>query len=211
VIWRLRRLLPVNAWVQRERQTFRVERYRNMMDDARSVVVDPDVDLAFVHLPVPHPPGVFKRSTGNFTLGQDASYLDSLELADHALGELRELLERRDLWAHTTVIVSSDHGYRTFLWKGTLPEEAEAADRHPDYRVPFLVKLAGQQDGATYDDPLSTVVTRDLVLSLLRGDVSTRPELLAWLDRHRATEGELAREIPLIKAGVESPKQSSQW
>jgi hypothetical protein len=211
VVWRIRKLLRINEWVLRARQTFRVDRYRSMMDDAKAATVDPAVDLAFVHLPVPHPPGVFKRSTGEFTVDRDASYLDSLELADHALGELRGLLERRGLWANTTVIVSSDHGYRTFLWKGTLPEEATAADRHADYRVPFLVKLAGQNDGVAYDDQLSTVVTRDLVLALLRGDVSTRSELVAWLDRHRATEAELARELPLIRAGVESPKKSSQW
>jgi hypothetical protein len=39
-----------------------------------------------------------------------------------------------------------------------------------------------------YDAPFNTVVTHDLLLALMRREVSTPVEVVSWLDRHRSIE-----------------------
>jgi hypothetical protein len=45
-----------------------------------------------------------------------------------------------------------------------------------------MLKLPGQTAGVAYDRPFSAMVTHDLVLALLRGDLKTPGEATAWLD-----------------------------
>ena len=53
--------------------------------------------------------------------------------------------------------------------------------------VPFIVKLAGENRGVVYDRGFSGVVSSELVLAMLRGDVTTPQSATAWLDAHTAT------------------------
>jgi hypothetical protein len=66
-------------------------------------------------------------------------------------------------------MVSSDHSYRsaTALFGGAI-----------DRRVPFLIKMAGQHEGTTYTHKFNTVVSADLVLGILRQELSTVSEVM---------------------------------
>jgi hypothetical protein len=55
-----------------------------------------------------------------------------------------------------------------------------------DHRVPFIVKLAGRREPVTYSESFNTVVTHDLILALLRGEVSGSDSVVTWLNNHRA-------------------------
>jgi hypothetical protein len=101
--------------------------------------------------------------------------MDGAALTDLNLGELRREMEGAGVWNDTTVIISSDHWYR----------EANEMDGKMDHRVPFMIKLSGQTTGATYDRPFNTVLTQDLMLAILRGEVSTPQHVTRWLDEHR--------------------------
>jgi hypothetical protein len=46
--------------------------------------------------------------------------------------------------------------------------------------------LAGQRQSATYDAPFNTVLTQDLLLAILRGDLTDHASVSAWLDLHRS-------------------------
>jgi hypothetical protein len=46
--------------------------------------------------------------------------------------------------------------------------------------------MAGQHANVAYSAEFNTVVTSDLMLAVLRGDVRTPADATAWLDRHRA-------------------------
>jgi hypothetical protein len=71
--------------------------------------------------------------------------------------------------------MSSDHWYR----------ESQALDGKTDKRVPFLVKMAGQNAPVTFDTPFNTSVTQELVIAILRKEVVSSHDVVAWLDRHR--------------------------
>jgi len=151
--------------------------YGCMLARARQVATDPKLGFSLLHLPVPHAPHVYDRSTGRFTRKNSPidAYLDSLALADRTLGELRRAMETAQMWDSTTVLISSDHHYR----------ESAQLDGKDDLRVPFILKLAGQTEGFTYQQAFNTVLTQQLLLGILQGEVNTPQQAALWLDTHR--------------------------
>lgn len=172
--------------------------YEEIMEEARRIVTDPTVRLAYVHLPLPHPPGFYDRSRGRIDLSHKASYLDSVALADRAVGDLRRAMEQAGLWDASNVIVTSDHWWRAReVWS---PETGDPTARvywqeedrlmlpaTPEYRVPFILKPAGRAPApVSYAPAFNTFVSHDLVLSLLRGETRSAEDAARWLDQHRA-------------------------
>jgi hypothetical protein len=162
---------------QRDAKT---NRFFHLLDRARSIAADAAIGVALIHLPVPHSPAIYNRSTGRFTVTDRVSYLDSVALADRTFGEIRRTIEAAGLWDRTAVLVSSDHGWRTYLWRGT-PDwtaEDEAASRGETMGVPFLLKLPGQKGGLGYDRRFDTVVSAWLITAILDGSL-TDPNRIA--------------------------------
>jgi hypothetical protein len=120
-----------------------------------------DLNLTMLHFPVPHD----SRISGK-------SYVDNLALADQALGELRHALEERSRWDSSIVLLTSDH-----WWRG-----ADIVNGKRDHRIPFMLKLAGQKAEMEYDKPFNTVLTRNLLLELLRGNLASPADVAAWID-----------------------------
>jgi hypothetical protein len=171
-----------------EREKYTV-RYKRVLESALKASVDPDLDLIFVHSPAPHPPGIYDRTRNDFSLESKNGYIDNLELVDRTIGELRQAMESAGVWNQTTVIISADHWWRTEMWSRgpfwTREDEAVSGNKM-DHRVPFVVKLAGQREQLTYTAGFNTVVTHDLILALMRGEVSSPSSVAAWLDGHRS-------------------------
>lgn len=146
--------------------------HRGLLDEARAAVADTSLGLVFVHLAVPHYPPIYDREDDELTTlnYHIDGYYDNLVLADRTLGALRRTLEEAGLWDRSTVVLTSDHSRRA---------------GEDDWRVPFVVKLAGQHTGGpTYRAPFNTVALHDLTLALLRGAVSGG--VARWLDGWRA-------------------------
>jgi len=169
--------------VEREEK---IARLRYLRERATALASDPANGLVVLHLPAPHPPAVYDRATSTLApASRRISYVDSLALADHVLGEIRSGMEAKGLWDRSAVIVSADHGWRANLWRGgpqwTAEDEALPAD--DPVAVPFLVKLPGQQTTATWGEPFPTVRTRALVEKLLGGAPVPEDEvsLLLWV------------------------------
>ena len=172
----------------RERRRF-LDSYLGILEAARKVAIDPDVGLILVHLPVPHPPGIYDRHKSDFELDGESSYLDSLQLADRSLGELRRVMEDAGIWENTIVLVTSDHWWRDYLWRSLQIWSSEDENIMPgddDNRVPFLLKLANQNQAVTYDGKFNTVLIHDLILALLREEVSGPDSVVSWLGGHRS-------------------------
>jgi hypothetical protein len=153
--------------------------YHGMMASALAVATNPAYGLVFVHLGCPHPPHAFNSRTGRFDLKNSAiqGYADSLVLADRTVGEIRRALERAGMWDTTTVLVSTDHSYVS----------AEAFDGKYDPRIPFLLKMAGPTSAIDYKPEFNTLLTGDLLLAVLRREVSTPEDAARWIEAHRAT------------------------
>jgi hypothetical protein len=171
-----------------EREKYTV-RYKRVLESALKAAVDPDLDLVLVHSPAPHPPGIYDRLKNDFSLESKNGYIDNLELVDRTTGDLRRAMESAGIWDQTTVIVSADHWWRTEMWsRGPFwtREDAAASGGKMDHRIPFLVKLAGQREQLTYTAGFNTIATHDLILALMRGEVSSPVSVADWLDRHRS-------------------------
>ena len=90
--------------------------YLDIRERAIRLVSDRDYGLVLIHLPLPHPFGMYHRLEQRMALDNKADYLDNLELADRTLGELRKAMEVTNVWRDSVVLLTGDHGYRSFLW-----------------------------------------------------------------------------------------------
>ena len=151
--------------------------YHAIVGEAEQLIGDTNFGFTLVHLPIPHAPHAYNRKTGEFTLGNSpiGGYVDSLALLDRTVGEVRQTMERAGTWDSTTVLFTSDHHYR----------QDAALDGKTDPRIPYLLKLAGQKVGTVYAQPFNTVLTGELLLAVMRGEVSDAAGAVSWIDRNR--------------------------
>jgi hypothetical protein len=171
---------------QRVRRELLVEEFKRIREAARAAIES--ADFVYVHWPIPHPFGIYDAETGRVGAYDRATYLDNLVLVDRILGEFRSDLERAGKWDNAIVLLSSDHSLRVGEWSGFRTwsrREAEATGGERSPYVPFLVKLAGEDRGFTYDQPFSILLTHDLILALAREEIRTPDELRNWLDANR--------------------------
>ncbi|MFX4263654.1 hypothetical protein ACOBQJ_15820 [Pelotomaculum propionicicum] len=168
-------------------QQGRYNNYLDIMEDTKEAVCNPDYGLILAHWPVPHPPGIYDRTKNAFRL-EGGSYLDNLVLADQTLGELRRVMEDAGTWENTNVIITSDHWWRSDMWSSKLlwTEEDELASLtgEKDHRVPFIIKMAGQNDLLNYNQKFNTVVIHDLILAILKNEFSRPEEVVNWLNNN---------------------------
>ena len=61
------------------------------MPRAETLIRDQSIDFVFIHLPVPHPPGIYDRRAGHQR--PTGTYIDNLALADRTLGDLMRILD----------------------------------------------------------------------------------------------------------------------
>ena len=151
--------------------------YHAILREGEALANDTRFGFTLVHLPIPHAPHAYNRKTGEFTLGNSpiAGYVDSLALLDRTIGEIRRGMENAGTWDATTVLFTSDHPYR----------EAMQLDGKSDPRIPYILKLTSQKEGVEYAGQFNTVLTADLLIAVLRGEVADAPSAAAWIDRNR--------------------------
>ncbi len=151
---------------------------------ARHVVSDPEIGLALIHLPVPHPPAIFDRADGAVSYRLLSSYEDDMALVDLELGRLRQAIEDAGLGARTAILVSADHGWRTYSWRGTVDwtSEDEALSHQDTLGIPFLLKLPGQTAGSVYGQRFNTVITRRTITAILNGQLSDPAAIPALIE-----------------------------
>lgn len=180
--------------VPQERQMWREEQIDSMrfiMGNALRMLRNPDLNLVFIHIPTPHPSGIWDtrgRKFADLRFG-DSNYVDNLALADTALGQIRNVMEQMGDWDTSTVIVSSDHPYRIEMWKATsfwTPEMQHLTRDRQDTYVPFFLKMPGQTAGIPYKTEFNNVLAADLALEILKGHVKTSADAVRWLDAHAA-------------------------
>jgi hypothetical protein len=144
---------------------------------ASSELLQQDINLKLLHYPIPHHPWIYDAKTQSFSMAARIGYEDNLVLTDRTLGEIRATLERAAKWDSSIVVVTADHWWRL----------AEPVNGQQDQRVPFMIKLAGQKEGMEYHKPFNTVLTRQLLLEILRGNLTSPSDVAAWIDRTSST------------------------
>ncbi|HEX6770806.1 MAG TPA: hypothetical protein VF126_02185 [Acidobacteriaceae bacterium] len=157
--------------------------YLSVMAHAKDLIQDSRIRFAFIHLPIPHPPGIYDRV--HHVINGHGSYLDDLVLADESLGTLEEVLQSTPAAANTVLILSSDHSWRPFLWKGTpdWSEEAEAATHgNFDPRPVLMIHLPGQQTAHLIAKPVNVLITHTILEGLLHGQIRDAADVDRLID-----------------------------
>jgi len=166
-----------------------VVEYKDICDAADLLLADQSsADFVFLHLPVPHPPGIYDRKRKTFT-ANGASYLDNLALADQYLAHARLVLEQQHQWDSSAVIVMGDHSWRTAqIWSsqpGWQPEEERASNGgHFDDRPAYIVKMPMQENALRIDARFQAVDTRSLMDAIISHQLHSGEEVQAWVQRH---------------------------
>ena len=163
-----------------ERRLF-VQLCRESIQEAVSTITNSDYGLVYLHLPPPHRPGVYLPDKDAFTIGgmdKVTGYFNNLALADRALGKMRRAMLEAGQWDKTWMILSADHSWR----------QAPLYDGKRNLRVPFLVKTPGQTKPLLYSSQINTVLTRNLILAILKGELNNELDVAKWIDEHHSSE-----------------------
>jgi Sulfatase len=142
-----------------------------IIPQAEALIRDQTIGFVFIHLPVPHPPGIYDRKLGRQRA--TGSYIDNLALADKSLAELMGILNSTPLAQKTTVIVCSDHSWRVPMWRSTAvwTEEDEAASHGRfDPRPVLMIHFPGQQEGRDVNVPYNAIRIHEIIEHMLRGE-----------------------------------------
>jgi hypothetical protein len=148
-------------------------------------LADSSINFLLLHIPVPHPGGIYDRRSGVFA-DRGHSYIDNLALADRYLAHVVQLLQQRGEWDSSAVIVMGDHSWRTApIWEPTsvwMPEDQAASEGGKfDDRPAYIVKLPGQTAPARIDTPFAAINTRALLKAILRGSLRTPQDLASFV------------------------------
>jgi hypothetical protein len=163
--------------------------YRRLLAAGDAYLADPSIDFLFLHLPIPHPYGFYDRKKRGFTT-RHTSYIDNLALSDLYLNHIRHVLENKNQWDSSTIIVMGDHSWRTTqIWKDSMTwtDEDQAASRGGEFddRPAYIVKLPNQQIPARIDQPFSAIRTRALLDALMQDHLLTPANLQTWASQQK--------------------------
>jgi hypothetical protein len=159
--------------------------FRNVMARIQVLIGNEKVRFVFLHILVPHPPGIYDRQSHSLRSG--GTYLDNLVLADDALGSLLREIDATPSASQTTVIVSSDHSWRIPIWRNTefwSTEEERASGGRFDDRPVLLIHFPGQKPGNDVNAPLPELLEHDIIAGMLRGQINNSEDLTAFLSQH---------------------------
>jgi hypothetical protein len=159
--------------------------YRNLMMRTQALIEIDRVRLVFLHLNVPHPPGIYDRKNHKLRLG--GTYLDNLVLADDTLGVLLKEIYATPSASKTTVIVSSDHSWRIPLWRHDefwSGEEERASGGRFDDRPVLLIHFPGQNSETDVNSSLPELLEHDIIAGMLLGKIDNSEDLATFLVQH---------------------------
>jgi len=184
-----------DAYLQSQQQ----QEYFQIRDHAYAAAADPRVEFMLLHFPTPHMYAIYNRWRRDFTLDSTIDYLDNLALADRTLGELRARLEAAGLWDQTNLLITADHGFRPDMWRGHYgwtQNMERISEKGASQMVPFILKLAGKHEHVIVDRPFSNIVSSDLAMEVLGGQISTAAQAADWIERRRAADMESSTKSP---------------
>ncbi|MGA3081063.1 MAG: sulfatase-like hydrolase/transferase [Terracidiphilus sp.] len=162
-----------------------IETYETVMAHTQVLIDDQQIRFVFLHLPVPHPPGIFDRQRHALRPGGD--YLDNLVLADDTLGTLMREIDATASASQTTVVVTSDHSWRIRLWKSAgdwSAEQERVSGGKFDDRPVLLVHFPRQDSGQDVHAALSEMIEHDMIADMLRGQINNQEDLASYLSQH---------------------------
>lgn len=148
--------------IPRYGKTLSIELYEEMHAAALGAVRDASIGFVYLHYGVPHGPWIFDASSGNFSVGNSGNihgYYGNLALVDRTLAELLNALSQSRLRGATTLVLTSDHWWRSAPW--VAGEEG--------FPVPLLIDVNGAGPAVVVREPLHTTSLRSVAHGILTG------------------------------------------
>ena len=189
--------------VDQQKESIRrnIEDYNTVMKQGVDLIRNGQVHFVFIHVPAPHPPGMYNRATHR--LSESGDYLDNMVLTDDSLGFLMHEIDQAPGSDQTTVIVSSDHSWRVPIWKlapGWTEEEQRISQGRFDPRPVLLIHFPGQSSENEVLAPMSELAEHDIMMAMLGRKMSTPENLNVFLRSSTPTTGLLRRdELPPLQ------------
>ena len=144
---------------------------------ARAWAVDPSVDVAYIHLPLPHEPFTWDAEAGAPVLWRSffGGYEANLQWVDAIVGDVDAALAASPLAGRTTIVISADHGWRS---------APALAGRPVDTRVAWVVvPPRGPAQRVEAEIPARTI--GPMVTALAAGNLPAETGAIAgWLRAH---------------------------
>jgi hypothetical protein len=140
-----------------------------VMPQAEALLRDEGIRFVLIHLPIPHPPGIYDRRPGHPR--PTGSYIDNLALADLSLGKLIGVLSGTASAEKTTVIVCSDHSWRVPLWRPTgswTKEDETASQGRFEPRPVLMIHFPGQQSEHEVTASFDEIRLHEIIEKMLR-------------------------------------------
>jgi Sulfatase len=185
-----------NAWRHTSSRQSHGDDYRSVLTQAESLIADENIRFAFIHMPAPHPPGIFPNPSPSARGRQD--YLGNLMLADQALAEFQSVIAKTAASSDTIFIISSDHSWRVPIWRsapGWTREEERASNGGTfDQRPVLMVRFPQQTRGEQIDRPESAMLVHSLLLDLIAGKARTPEDWIATLPPAAAAVNQVANK-----------------
>lgn len=161
-----------------------IQIYRNIVAHAQTLIGNEQLQFIFLHIPVPHGPGIYDRRSHSLRPG--GTYLDRLVLADETLGALMKEIQATRTAGQTTVIVSSDHSWRISLSRHTpvwSSEEERASGGNFDDRPVMLIHFPNQQTSRDVSAPFPEMLEHDMIEQMLLGKIVDSNGMDAFISR----------------------------
>ena len=140
----------------RANNVYHVQLLRRHHRAALSEISRDTPSFVFVHYPLPHSPFIYTRAGPRRDLATPATtstadYLENLRYADALVGELLEAARGSADYAHTLLVLTSDHALvrDPYLRESGVPAYERC-------RVPLLIHLPGQEKQVHVRDNFST-------------------------------------------------------
>ena len=163
------------------------QEYLDLTGASDSLIRNEGVDLVMLHLPVPHPVGIYNRRADK--LGAIGSYIDNLALTDKTVGDLLQTIQGTAEASRTIVIVSSDHSWRINEWRYHslwTKEDQRASGGKFDTRPFLLVRFPDSKAGETRAEAVPELATNGILRAILEGEIRSQGQLNEWLDKREA-------------------------
>ena len=168
-----------------------IQDYNTVMKRGTDLIRNDQVHFVFIHVPAPHPPGMYNRATHE--LSESGDYLDNMVLADDSLRSLMHEIDSSQDANRTTIVVSSDHSWRVPIWKlgsGWTDEEQRVSQGNFDPRPVLLIHFPGQNSADDVPSPLSELAEHDIVMAMLGRKISSPENLDAFLRSSTQRQGD---------------------
>jgi sulfatase-like protein len=164
---------------------FHVRDAEGVIAPAEALIQDEQIGFVFIHLAVPHPPGVFDRRTGEIRNG--GSYLDNLALSDIYLAKLLRAIQSTKMADRTILMICSDHSWRTPMWRGAswwTKEDEQASQNGFDSRPVLMVHFPAQRTPTDIAQPMNSLVMHAILSAMLEGKLASEAEFRNWISRY---------------------------